>query len=367
MQPINRLSKITTLVFDWGNTLMKELPYPGAMVDWPVVEAVPGAEQALRTLKGSYQLVVASNAAMSSAAQIEAALGRVGLGGLMDQVFTFQEVGSRKPDPAFFGGICAALQTAPEQMLMIGDSWPVDAAGALQAGWLAAWYNPVHQAGPGLQPLHSIEIQAMAALPSRLADVNLPTPPESNRWLLEQGTSQTILVHVQMVAALAYQVAEWLSGCGEEVNPILAHRGGLLHDLAKLSATRPGAPTDHHGDLAGLLLDEVGQPVLADIARRHLFYLPGEEPVRQPRTWEEKLVYYADKLVESTRLVSLSERMTALNQRYPTYQERFTAGFPAVLELQSEICRILGVSPEDLFELLKRALFEEKPVAIPGR
>ena len=75
MQPINRLSKITTLVFDWGNTLMKELPFPGAMVDWPVVGTVPGAEQALRTLKGSYQLVVASNATMSSAAQIEAAFG----------------------------------------------------------------------------------------------------------------------------------------------------------------------------------------------------------------------------------------------------------------------------------------------------
>lgn len=366
MHPINRLSKITTLVFDWGNTLMKELPYPGAMVDWPVVEAVPGAEQALQMLKGSYRLVIASNAAMSSAAQIEAALGRVGMGGIMDHIFTVQEMGSRKPDPAFFAGICAVLQTTPEEMVMIGDSWPVDAAGALQAGWLTAWFNPTNQAGPGLQPLHSIEIRDMAALPFRLGDVNLPAPQEAYRWLLEQGTSQTILVHVQMVAALAYQIAEWLSSCGEEVNPILAHRGGLLHDLAKLSAIRPGAPTDHHGDLAGLLLDEVGQPALADIARRHLFYLPGEEASRQPRTWEEKLVHYADKLVESTRLVSLSERMTALNHRYPTYQERFTAGFPAVLDLQSEICRILGISPEELFELLKRAIFEEKPVAIPG-
>ena len=75
-------------------------------------------------------------------------------------------------------------------------------------------------------------------------------------------------------------------------------------------------------------------------------------------------MYYADKLIESTRLVSLAERMAALNQRYPGEINRFAAGLPAVLGVEKEICNVLGVSPSDLFSLLQRALFEEQPVVI---
>jgi hypothetical protein len=309
-------------------------------------------------------LILASNAVNSNALQIESAMARVGLDGIMDSIFTFNELGSRKPQPAFFAGICEHLGTNPSQMLMVGDIWKVDVAGALQAGWNAAWYNPGSLACLGLLPIHQIEIHNMENLPDRLVDLNLPDPAEALRWLQEQGASQTVMIHVQLVAALAYQLAKWLATCGETVNPILAHRGGLLHDLAKLSANYPNAPTHHHGDLAGLLLEEMEQPALAGIARRHLFYLPEEQSQYEPRTWEEKLVYYADKLIESTRLVSLAERMAALNQRYPGEINRFAAGLPAVLAVEKMICNILGISPSVLFSLLQRALFEEQPVVI---
>jgi len=364
MRKINRLAAITTIIFDWGNTLMKELPYDGPMVDWPVVESMPGASQALHSLKPRYRLILASNAVNSSAAQIENALARVDLGGLMNTIYTFNELGSRKPQPAFFAGICENLGTNPSQMLMVGDIWKVDIAGALQAGWNAAWYNPSCNTCPGLLPSHQIELHNLADLPDRLIDLNLPDPEEALRWLQEQGTSQTILLHVQMVAALAYQLALWLAAHGESVNPILAHRGGFLHDLGKLSATHPDAPTHHHGDLAAQILAGVEQPVLAEIARRHVISLPEEQDQYQPRTWEEKLVYYADKLVEGTRLVSLSDRMDALNHRYPGETRRFAAGLPAVLAVENEICSLLQISPSELFNLLQRSIYEEHPVLI---
>jgi putative hydrolase of the HAD superfamily len=158
MRTINRLARITTIVFDWGNTLMKELPYDGPMVDWPVVEAMPGASQAIQSLRSRYRLILASNAVNSNALQIESAMARVGLDGIMDSIFTFNELGSRKPQPAFFAGICEHLGTNPSQMLMVGDIWKVDVAGALQAGWNAAWYNPGSLACLGLLPIHQIEI-----------------------------------------------------------------------------------------------------------------------------------------------------------------------------------------------------------------
>jgi len=366
MQPSNRLASITTIVFDWGNTLMKELPFEGSMVDWPTVKAIQGADTALEILKTKYRLVLASNAVNSSASQIEGALARVGLGGLMQSIFTFNELGARKPHTTFFAGICSCLGTSPAEMLMVGDSWKTDIAGALQAGWSAAWYNPACLACPGLLPSHQLELQHMADLPDRLIDLNLPNPAQALHWLQEHGTSQTILIHVQLVAALAYQLAEWLAARDQAVNPILAQRGGLIHDIAKLSACQPTAPTHHHGDLAALLLNEIHQPALAEIARRHLFYLSEEREKYQPLTWEEKLVYYADKLVESTRMVNLQERVAVLNQRYPAESERFIAGLPAVLALEEEICRILSVTPADLFASLHRAIFEEHPV-VTGR
>jgi putative hydrolase of the HAD superfamily len=138
----------------------------------------------------------------------------------------------------------------------------------------------------------------------------------------------------------------------------------LLHDLAKLSATYPDAPTHQHGELADQFLTGVEQPVLAEISRRHVISLPEVQNQYQPRTWEEKLVYYADKLVEGTRLVSLPERMRALNHRYPGEIERFTAGLPAVLAVENEICTLIRISPTELFNLFERTIFEERPVLI---
>jgi hypothetical protein len=51
--------EITTLMFDWGDTLMSmDEPYEGPMVTWPVVRTVPGAVEALAALHGRFRLVV---------------------------------------------------------------------------------------------------------------------------------------------------------------------------------------------------------------------------------------------------------------------------------------------------------------------
>jgi putative hydrolase of the HAD superfamily len=94
----------TTLVFDWGDTLMRVFSeYNGAMVDWPEVAVMPGAVEALTRLHEEYALFVATNAAQSSADEVRAALQRVGLGGFFKDIFTSQKLdGFRKPEPAYF-------------------------------------------------------------------------------------------------------------------------------------------------------------------------------------------------------------------------------------------------------------------------
>ncbi len=51
------------------------------------------------------------------------------------------ERGIGKPDPALFRWVQRQLDTAPAQILFVGNSWEHDVKGALQVGWRAAWLN----------------------------------------------------------------------------------------------------------------------------------------------------------------------------------------------------------------------------------
>lgn len=112
---------IRAVVFDWGDTLMRDFGLPGPMADWPRVEVLPGAPEALRALQRRCRLVVASNAQASGAGLIRCALDRGGIGALFEAVFSSKEMGSAKPDPAFFLAVLDAMAVPPEEAVSIGN------------------------------------------------------------------------------------------------------------------------------------------------------------------------------------------------------------------------------------------------------
>lgn len=350
------------LVFDWGNTLMKVFPqFQGPMAAWPQVEAEAGIREALEALRERHVLAVATNAADSGAPQVWQALNRVGLDEFFQAVFTSRELGgAHKPSPAFFRQIESVLDEPPHRLVMIGDDYRADILGAKLAGWRAVWYNPSGQAAVGLLPLHDAEVHDLSALPDTIRRLNLPDYPTCMAWLTGRGTPYNILAHVQHVAAAAYQLAVWLAAKGEPVNPVLAHRGGLLHDLAKYESIillKNGERNSDHARMARDLLLDMGQPELAEIADRHMPYTdPADE--RRPITWEQRLVHYADKLAEGKRLVPIEERMRILAERYPQAAESLEKSLPVLSALQQEICDRLGVTPPEMFENLQIALGE---------
>jgi len=355
---------ITTLVFDGGETLMRVFPqYEGPMVNWPEVSIIEGVQQTIARLYGKMKLVVATNARDSSADQVRAALQRVGIAHYFTAILTYNEIDSRKPDPGFFEAICRMTSSSPNQIVMVGDEYPADMIGAIQAGWKAVWYNPRCRPCPGLIPIHQGEIHSLEDLPDVLDNLILPDLPTAFFWVLEQGASANMLVHVQLVAALCYQLALWLSLQGEKVNPILAHRGGLLHDLAKIHSSRKKNTNalynePDHGELAAQLLEKKNQPSLAEIARRHILFTLLEEE-RHPRTWEEKLVYFADKLVEANQIVQLEDRLLALQKRYSLNPGRLNQLKPALLELQADICQHASIPVIELVPRLREAFLHQ--------
>ncbi len=348
-----------TLVFDWGNTLMKTLPeYSRPMAGWPEVREVEGVVEALEKLLGRYTMVVATNAGDSDSPLVWKALRRAGLGEYFKAVFTAKELGSQKPGAGFFRQIESVLTQPPYQIVMVGDDYRSDIVGAKAVGWRAVWYNPAGENVPGSIPLQDGEIACMRDLPRALELLYLPDYPTCLGWLAERGTPFNILAHVQMVAAAAYLLATWLRKKGVNVDPVLTHRGGLLHDLGKIESIRSNRERGDQGDHAALakeILMARGQPELAEIADRHMLCQDPASP-RQPRSWEEKLVHFADKLVEDSRPVSLQDRLAALQARYPAFAHEISGSLPILVGMEREICTQLEITPDELIRRLSAAL-----------
>lgn len=131
------------ILFDWGDTLMRVfLEYEGPMASWPQVVSMPHAEQVLSELRGRSMLAVATNAADSEESEIRTALDRVGLDKLLDKVYCYRKIGHKKPSKEFFGYIMSDLGVEPSQVIMVGDDFEADVAGANKCGIRAIWYNP---------------------------------------------------------------------------------------------------------------------------------------------------------------------------------------------------------------------------------
>jgi putative hydrolase of the HAD superfamily len=328
------------------------------MANWPEVAEIEGVTQALEMLSGKVNMVVATNAAESSAEQVRAALDRVHIGKYFKAIFTVHELGEPKPSLGFFQALESVLAVSPRSMVMIGDDYQNDILGAQAAGWRTVWFNSLCQAAPALLPLHDREISQMAALPLALQRPPLPSYAICLRWMIERGTPHNILAHVHLVAAIAYQLAIWLNCKGEAVDPLLCQRGALLHDLAKIdSIGKENGRTDlgDHGEMAFRYLTKLGQPELAEIAFRHMPYRDPLDP-RRPITWEQRLTHYADKLAEGSSLVSINERLNALKGRYPSAAAELEESWPRLKEIEQDLCSRLELSSDELYLRLRQAL-----------
>ncbi len=345
------MPRLEAVFFDSGDTLLRVFPYAGRMADWPEVAAVDGAAEALLQLRGRYRLAVLSNAQDSRAADMAAAMRRAGLD-YLSTCITARDIGALKPDPAFFRAGLQALDVPADRTVMVGDSYAADVLGARAAGLRAVWYNPRGGPCPSAHPAYDATVSDLRDLPAVLAAAFLPDATTCLAWLAQQGASADLTTHVRLVAAAAFRLAERLAAAGEDVDPLLAHRGGLLHDLAKASAAARGVS---HELEAGRLLRERGQPALARIAERHPVWAPLTADLR-PTTWEEKLVYYADRISGPTKIVSIEERLAEMLARRRERNAAAAAYGAAAHAVEQEIARRLGLTADDIMAWLRNVI-----------
>lgn len=163
---------IRAVLFDWGNTLMRDLPgQPGPMYAWSQVEALPGAAETLAMLHAQgLRLALATNAGDSGPAEIRAALGRCGLSAPLEQIFCARELGIAKPSRAFYGACLAGLDLPGSAVAMVGDDWHGDVLGALYAGLSAVWLKSGRPLLPPVPDGARVgHIEALGELPALLS------------------------------------------------------------------------------------------------------------------------------------------------------------------------------------------------------
>jgi putative nucleotidyltransferase with HDIG domain len=178
----------------------------------------------------------------------------------------------------------------------------------------------------------------------------LPDLSIAETWLAEHGVRDNLLAHCRLVAAIAEHLALRLQAAGEPVDPILAHRAGLLHDIAKHTAKGTGVS---HEMLGAQILRELGQPGLADIVERHAMWAPVSEG-RRPETWEQKLVYYADRVAMPPKVAPIAERFADVGRRRPELSEVLAAYEAAAHAQEREIAGRLGLTTDELRRELER-------------
>ncbi len=114
-------------------------------------ELIDGAEDLVRRLHADHQIAVLTNGL--SAVQ-RPRLERSVIRGFISAIVISEEIGSAKPDAAFFEHAWRQMGSpAKSKMLMIGDNWSSDIQGAANFGIAACWFNPGRQPRPAAPPI----------------------------------------------------------------------------------------------------------------------------------------------------------------------------------------------------------------------
>jgi putative hydrolase of the HAD superfamily len=125
---------ITTLVFDWGDTIMVDFALPGPMSGWSKVAWIPGAEKVMPLLFMRYKCCIATSASHSGTEEMIKALSRVGADRYFHHFYSSRDLGFRKPEMGFFSTILDKLAIPAGQTVMIGNLYDKDIIGAKMCG-----------------------------------------------------------------------------------------------------------------------------------------------------------------------------------------------------------------------------------------
>jgi uncharacterized protein len=169
----------------------------------------------------------------------------------------------------------------------------------------------------------------------------LPTKEQAIQLLRENGCSERVIRHCKAVADLAVEIAEACKERGLDVDLELVEIGALLHDIG-----RAKTHTVHHSVIGAEIAKSLGMPEnVISIIRRHVGggitaqeakRLGWPEDVYVPESIEEKIVSYADKLIEGSHRVPIEKTIRKFSKELPP------SAIARIRRLHREIMDLIG-------------------------
>ncbi len=173
----------------------------------------------------------------------------------------------------------------------------------------------------------------------------LPSREQALQLLYENGCSQNVVNHCLAVAELASETAGALRKKGHNVDSQLVEIGALLHDIGRskthgvnhvIEGIRIAESAGLPQNVVSIIKSHVGGGITPDEAKA-LGWPDDESYV--PFTMEEKVVSFADKLIQGSKRVSVGLTINQLlKDGKPEAAER-------VRILHEEIAALIGDCP----------------------
>ena len=175
-----------------------------------------------------------------------------------------------------------------------------------------------------------------------------PSIEQCYKLLKKYDVPDNIVQHSEMVYEVAVFLADKLNRQGENLRIPEIEAAALLHDMAKMEGLKTG---QDHAKACKNLLDKLGFKRIGEIVGEHIELQQGRSS--QPLS-EEELIYYSDRRVMHSKVVTLEERFADLRMRCDDKGSDKNAIKRAIelenetYELEKKIFSKLDFTPEDL-------------------
>jgi len=176
----------------------------------------------------------------------------------------------------------------------------------------------------------------------------LPSREECIAMFDEFDVPENVRAHSFMVNKVSVFLAQKLKEAGEDVDVDLVDRASLLHDLDKI----PTLHNHKHGHISLEILEKKGHKRVGEVIKKHVFHDILDEGLK---TWEEKIVSYADKICQEDYIVSLDKRFAYGRKKYAHFQSpRTREAEELYFRLEKEIFEKIKMTPEQLRQVFRR-------------
>jgi uncharacterized protein len=169
----------------------------------------------------------------------------------------------------------------------------------------------------------------------------LPSREQALYFLHKSGCSANVIKHCETVAELALEIAKICKEKGLNINLELVEIGALLHDIG-----RSKTHSVHHAIIGAEIAESLGLPKsVISIIKRHVGggitareakRLGWPKDVYIPLTMEEKIVSYADKLVEGSRRVPIERTIENFSKELPS------SAIARIQKMHNEMLALIG-------------------------